>query len=513
MKNIVFKYFALITFVSFSVVSLRAQVSTMYYLKNNPYRHQLNPAFQPVSGFFIDLPLLPSIDFSVGNNSLTFGDIIYPKMINGQMKTITFLDENGDKDLFYNTLKSQTNFHSNLQLDIFSLGFRSRSSYFTFGVSQKFNMTAGLPKDMFKLMLYGTPDTLNVNRFDMSSFNISASAYTEYALGYSREINEKLSVGVKLKYLIGEANISSAVNEFKLNTSRETWDGTIDGTINAAIPFTKFILNNACKIDSIASEFPSSSTDNGFGRYVDMVKEFMDVARHPSGSGFAIDLGAAYKISDRLSVSASVLDLGSISWKRNTVNVPFSGSFNFEGATYNVDDTTNNFSEYLGTISDSLNYKATFNPYNTSLQTKILAGVEYYVVKDKISLGLLSKSTFINKKLFEEITTSANFFPANWFNASVSYSLMNGRFSNLGLGMNTRLGPLNWFLAGDYIPLRYTPEFIPFNTKSVNLKMGFCLTFGNGKKVKKEKKEKEDEKTNNVGNSPNIIPDINPVEE
>ena len=136
--------------------------------------------------------------------------------------------------------------------------------------------------------------------------------------------------------------------------------------------------------------------------------------------------------------------------------------------------------------------------------------MEYYLVKDKISLGLLSKSTFINKKLVEEITTSANFFPADWFNASVSYSLMNGRFSNLGLGINTRVGPSNWFLVSDYIPLRYTPEFIPYKTRSVNLKMGFCLTFGNGKKVKKEK---EDKKTNNIEKSPNIIPDINPVEE
>lgn len=213
MKKTVFSYFVLTTFLLFSVVTIRAQVSTMYYLKNNPYRHQLNPAFQPASGFYIDLPLLPSFELSLGNNSLAFGDIIYPKMINGQMKTITFMDENGDKDLFYNTLKSQTNFHSNLQLDIFSLGFRSRNSYFTFGVSQKFNMNAVLPKDMFKLMLYGTPDTLNVNRYNMSSLNISSTAYTEYALGYSREINDRLSVGAKAKWLVGEANISAGFNK------------------------------------------------------------------------------------------------------------------------------------------------------------------------------------------------------------------------------------------------------------------------------------------------------------
>ncbi|MBP1664803.1 MAG: OmpA/MotB domain protein, partial [Bacteroidetes bacterium] len=447
MNKSIVKYLILVALIMSAFCGLQAQVSTMYYLKNNPYRHQLNPAFQPSSGFYIDLPLIPSLELSLGNNSLTMSDIIYPKLINGEMKTITFLDENGDKDLFYNALKSQTNFHTNVNMDIFSVGFRSGSSYFTFGVSQKFNMNATVPKDMFKLMLYGTLDTLNVNRYDMSSMNMSATAYTEYALGYSREINDRLSVGLKAKFLKGETNITAGFDKLNLNADRNKWNATIDGNINSAIPFTKFILSNAGRIDSIASNFPEPTSESGIDRYIDMAKEFVDVI-NPSGRGFAVDLGASYKVSDRLSVSAAVLDLGHINWKRNMVNVAVSGNFNFEGVHFEIDDTTNSYNDYTDIITDSLNYKTTFNPYKTSLQTKVMAGLEYYVVKDKISLGLLSKSTFINKKLYEELTTSVNFFPSNWFNASLSYSLLNGSFSNVGLGVNTHLGPFNMFLAG-----------------------------------------------------------------
>ncbi|HNX88767.1 MAG TPA: DUF5723 family protein [Paludibacteraceae bacterium] len=508
MNKSIVKHLILVVLIMSAFSGLQAQISTMYYLKNNPYRHQLNPAFQPSSGFYIDFPLIPSFEFSLGNNSLTMRDIIYPKLINGEMKTITFLDENGDKDLFYNTLRSQTNFQTNANMDIFSIGFRSGSSYFTFGVSQKFNMNATVPKDMFKLILYGTLDTLNVNRYDMSSMNMSATAYTEYALGYSREINERLSVGLKAKYLKGEANITVGFDKLNLNADRDKWDATIGGNINGAIPFTKFILSNAGKIDSIASDFPEQSLESGIDTYIDMAKEFVDVINHPSGSGFAVDLGASYKVSDRLSVSVAVLDLGYINWKRNTVNISVSENFNFDGVNFELDDTTNNYDDYTDIVTDSLQYNTTFNPYKTSLQTKLMAGLEYYIVKDKVSLGLLSKSTFINKKLYEEITTSANFFPSSWFNASLSYSLLNGSFSNIGLGVNASVGPFNMFLASDFIPLRYTPEFVPYKTKSVNLKTGFCLTFGNGKK---DKRVKEEEKTNNIENSPNIIPQINPT--
>ena len=35
-----------------------------------------------------------------------------------------------------------------------------------------------------------------------------------------------------------------------------------------------------------------------------------------AGYGFGIDLGASYKILDNLTVSASILDLGFISWQK-----------------------------------------------------------------------------------------------------------------------------------------------------------------------------------------------------
>ena len=40
-----------------------------------------------------------------------------------------------------------------------------------------------------------------------------------------------------------------------------------------------------------------------------------------AGYGFGIDLGASYKIMDNLTVSASILDLGFISWSKSSTQI------------------------------------------------------------------------------------------------------------------------------------------------------------------------------------------------
>ena len=490
--------------------SLPAQVNTVYYLRDNPYRHQLNPAFQPTDNIYIDFPIFPTVQLNFGNNDLTFRDFVYPKMIDGTMQTITFLHPEANKDDFYNRLKPHTNIRTSVQVELLSFGFRTKKSYITFDVSQKTIVIASLPKDMFKLMLYGTPDTLNINSFDFSSINISSSEYTEYAMGYSRKINDKLSIGIKGKLLYGQANVSTNIETLKLNASRDSWDATIVGTINGTLPKTEYKLDEKGKITSIQTNFPKSDSKSA-NKVNDLLSNYIGMIFKPSGSGFAVDLGATYKVSDKLTVSASILDMGSIVWRKNTVNIPVSDNFKVEGFNFNQNDSTGYWDQYGKVISDSIKFKTSFNPYRTPLPTKIFIGGEYFIYKNKISIGLLSNSTFFGKRMYEEITTSVNFLPTEGFNASLSYSLLNGKFNSLGVGMNFRTDPWNVFIASDYVPLKYTTDAVPYNSRFMNLKFGICMTFGNYEKTKTEKQEKTNDKSNNIGNSTNILPTIKPV--
>ena len=64
----------------FSAFKAKAQqVNTLYFIENAPVRHYLNPAFQPMSNFYLGFPVLGYSQFGVGNNSLTFYSLLQNK--------------------------------------------------------------------------------------------------------------------------------------------------------------------------------------------------------------------------------------------------------------------------------------------------------------------------------------------------------------------------------------------------------------------------------------------------
>src|ERR1035437_1699005 len=103
--KIILRYLVLSLLIgAFHLNAQAQQVNTLYFMENVPVRNNLNPAFQPITNFYLGLPILGLTQFGIGNNSLSLKDVIYNN--NGQ--TISFLDQNGDINRFNNTLKSTT---------------------------------------------------------------------------------------------------------------------------------------------------------------------------------------------------------------------------------------------------------------------------------------------------------------------------------------------------------------------------------------------------------------------
>jgi len=85
--------FILFIFLHFGSFKLSSQqVNSIYFLENIPARNLLNPAFQPVSDFYISLPVIGYTQVDISNNSVALNDLFYKQ--NGQ--TISFLEnQNG----------------------------------------------------------------------------------------------------------------------------------------------------------------------------------------------------------------------------------------------------------------------------------------------------------------------------------------------------------------------------------------------------------------------------------
>ncbi len=196
-KNI-FKIIVISGVILSHVITFSAQqVNTQYFLENVPTRHYLNPAFQPVSDIYISLPVIGFTQFGVTNNSLSLRDVVYNK--NGE--TILFLNPYGDKDKFYKKLRGNTIFRADAQTNILGFGFRTADAYWNFSLIAKTDGQASMPKDLFKLALYGTPDMYN-NSYDLKRLGADATAYLEAGLGYSRDIDEQWRVGAKVKFFV-----------------------------------------------------------------------------------------------------------------------------------------------------------------------------------------------------------------------------------------------------------------------------------------------------------------------
>jgi uncharacterized protein DUF5723 len=101
-------------------------------------------------------------------------------------------------------------------------------------------------------------------------------------------------------------------------------------------------------------------------------------------------------------------------------------------------------------------------------------------VTPKINFGLLSRTDFLNGKVAEQLTASANFTTGRFLNLTLSYSYMNAYFKNIGGGLSINAGPVNLYLISDNA---LNVLFWPEEARSVNLWFGFNFTFGYKEKL------------------------------
>jgi hypothetical protein len=162
-------------------------------MENVPVRNFLNPAFQPLSNFYLGFPAVGFSQFNVGNNSLTLRDFVY----RDGNQTITFLHPNGDKNKFYNALRPTTLFGAESQLNLLDFGFRTGRAYWNFSITEKVEGQFAIPKDFLKLLLYGTPEIDN-NIYNLKNLELGGTAYTEVGLGYAKKINDNKNFSIKI---------------------------------------------------------------------------------------------------------------------------------------------------------------------------------------------------------------------------------------------------------------------------------------------------------------------------
>ena len=186
--------------------AMQAQyLRSSYFMEGSSTRIQLNPALQPKRGY-VNLPGIGSVNAEVATNSLGIQDVI------------DVFDSDGEfynNDKFYNRLKGMNEVNISANTDVISFGFYKGKGFWSFNVGARADVDATIPKTMFDYLRATDADNFSWSgeSFDIRNEKLRLNAYIEVGAGYSRAINERLTVGGKAKLLLGAGNINLNINQ------------------------------------------------------------------------------------------------------------------------------------------------------------------------------------------------------------------------------------------------------------------------------------------------------------
>lgn len=391
----------------FALASIGAGAQSLYtgYFSDGfLYRHDMNPAIGNDRGY-VSFPALGNFNLSV-SGSLGLGDVLYN--VNG--RTVTFMHPNVSTSEFLSHIHDNNKFNAGVRLQILGVGFKGFGGYNTIEINAREDGGFLFPGSVFHIMKEG----LSSKTYDLSNFGAREQAYGEIALGHSRQVDEKLRVGAKVKVLAGLANIEARVDKAQLTFGEDNYSAVSNATVDMSINGASFVEKTSLR-----------GPDNVPHTYVNDV-EADEIA--PNGFGLAVDLGAEYQLTDHLKLSAAILDLGFISWKHNAqASTNGDRHFSTDGYIFTIGDDDHDFDTEMERIGEDLAalYELRDNGdtggRTTGLGATINLGAEYTLpAYDKLSFSALSTSRIMGKYSSTDFRLGANFTPAKIFTMSAS---------------------------------------------------------------------------------------------
>ncbi|MCH5175964.1 MAG: hypothetical protein J1F40_08760 [Prevotellaceae bacterium] len=437
-------------------------LNTGYFNEGYIYRHELNPAYGNEQTY-VALPGVSNVNIGM-NSNLKLSNLLH----NVDGKTALFLNPQVDTQEFLSGIHDKNRISENIKLQVLGGGFRSWGGYNTAEFNVRQNLYLNIPGDLFRLAKQGLENKV----YDLSNMNAHADAYGELAFGHSRQIDDKLRVGAKVKFLFGFANINAKVEKAQLELRDDAYVGTTSATLQTSLSSMQYQTETTMRGPE------GEQTPHTYVSGID------DVSFGVTGFGLGLDLGAEYKIDDHFKVSAALLDLGFISWS-NCYEASTNGERRINTGDYLFalgEDESNSFNKELDRLGEGLAelYELQDNG-NIGGTTKALSatlnlGVEYTPdFYDKLKFGFVNSTRLAGKYTWTDFRFSANVAPVKFFSASASVSF--GTYgASFGWLLNARTTGFSIFLGMDHTLGKLAKQGVPLSGRA-QVSLGVNIPF------------------------------------
>jgi hypothetical protein len=207
--------------------------------------------------------------------------------------------------------------------------------------------------------------------------------------------------------------------------------------------------------------------------------------------GAAIDAGFVYDKDETTELSASITDLGFIRWKKNANSFIASGDYLFNGADLALFEAKPGTIDLVKAIRDSISqaFRNSSRTYYTLTPIKIFGGITSLLLPG-LRAGAMARIEIYDLHVMPSLSLSMNYTPIPLIAASLSYTIMNNKFNQVGAGITIGNHIAQFYIITDNIPLKFTkdldsPLFWPYNARMVSLRFGLNLLFGCNQKENK----------------------------
>ena len=454
------KYMALGLLSMCSLHAMAQQLNSAYFTNDYKFRHTMNPAFGNEQNY-VSMPGFGNVNVSTmgnfGYEDVIFDNPMFPSTSKDRLTT--FMNP------YISTADALKGFNSgdnkilgDVSITVLSAGFKGFGGYNTVELNARTSFGMSMPYELFEFAKNTGNRTYNIG-------NISANgqAFAELAFGHSRQINEKLRVGAKVKLLFGAGRGDVNIDNVKADLAADDkW--TVSGHAKSEVSVKGFTYKTEEK----------EYKEEGRGTYQYVNDVDVDGAGL-GGFGLAFDLGGVYKINNDFTVSAALLDLGFIKWSNNMVAVNGGEEFVFNGfhdVAVNEDRGGSTLSmqgdKYSDQLADFANLqdKGDEGGRTTGIGATLNLGCEYTLpVYRKITFGVLSSTRFRGDYSWTEARVSANWTPLKWIDSGVNMAFGSYR-NSFGWVVNFHPKGYNFYVGMDHTLGKVSKEFIPLNSNA-----------------------------------------------
>lgn len=445
----------------------------LYGLEETPQAMILNPGSIIEYKYHFGVPFLSQIHVNGGASGVSVYDIFQESNVDINERIRSKIAE----------LKNSDFFTATQQLEVLNFGWRNKNDYFfSGGVYQELDFVLYFPKDLATLAWEGNANYIG-KEFNLGEITTTGDLLMVYHFGANKKINDKLTLGLRAKIYSSMLNYRSVNNSGTFVTRISETDNNI----------YEHIVSNA-DITVNTSGIASLRDLNGSS---EVTSKVLGRSFFGGNLGLGVDLGGTYEINEKWTASASLLDLGVIFHKKDVESYSVKGEYTLDGielifpAVGSGESSPPYYDDLIDEIEDAFPVDTIYNSYTQMRPAKLYASVKYNFGKAiggsgtcnclkmgenqeyNQSVGFQYYSMFRPKGPQMAATLFYYRRFSNYFSVKATYTADSYSYSNIGLGLVTNFGKVNFYIVADNL-LWYQNLA---KAKSVSLQLGFNVIF------------------------------------